>query len=42
MCILDLHAKMHNLDVGAKSVHENVHFGSACEILEFRFQHEIL
>ena len=41
---------MHNLDVGAKSVHENAQFGCthenaqfgyACEILEFHVENEI-
>ena len=46
----NLCTKMHILDVGAKSVHENAQFGGthenaqfgyACEILEFHVENEI-
>jgi hypothetical protein len=33
---------MHILDLHTKSVHENAHFGSACENMEFHVQNEIL
>jgi len=37
----NLCTKMHNLDMHAKSVHENAQFGYSCEIIEFHVQNEI-